>query len=126
MMGQAPATDLELLVTEWLAALGRGDLEAAAGLLDPQVVWRGVHEDLLCTGRAQVLDMLRDALRRRPRVEALEVVSGEGGVMLGVRTAEGQLFNVFRLREGRIVAVEDRLDCADALLAAGAPAPEWR
>jgi hypothetical protein len=37
----------------------------------------------------------------------------------------GQLFNVFRVGYGRIVAVEDYARRADALAAAGAEAPQW-
>ncbi len=44
-----------------------------------------------------------------------------GGVEL-----RGQLYNVFRVRCGRIVAVEDYAYRAEALAAAGATAPQWR
>jgi ketosteroid isomerase-like protein len=130
-----PSSDLELFVAEWLTALARCDLDAAAALVDPEVVWQGIREDFVCRGRAQVLDMLRGTLRHRPRPTALEVVAGEGAVVFGVLSPDlteiggvptgGRLFSVYRIRAGRIVAVEDHLDRDEALRAAGAPAPGW-
>ena len=38
----------------------------------------------------------------------------------------GQLYNVFRVREGRIAAVADYALREDALEAAGATEPDWR
>ena len=45
---------------------------------------------------------------------------------VGGEPLEGQLFNVFRVREGRIIAVVDYALRDDALQAAGATSPAWR
>jgi hypothetical protein len=55
--------------------------------------------------------------RHAPRPGLTEV----GGTELG-----GQLFNVFRVREGRIAAVADYALREEALEAAGATPPDWR
>ena len=130
-----PQSDLELVVTEWLAALGRGDPDTVARRLNEGVVWRGIREDFVCHGRREVLELLREALRGAPAVEAIEVVAGERAVALGIRSPDlreiggvpipGQLFNVFELRDGRIVAIQDHVRREDALRAAGAAAPDW-
>jgi hypothetical protein len=48
-------------------------------------------------------------------------MSEVGGVDVG-----GQLYNVFRVRDGRIAAVADYALREDALEAAGATPPDWR
>jgi hypothetical protein len=69
--------------------------------------------------------------------EAVELISaGKGTVVLGAKVVglseiggvpvHGQLFNVFRVRDGRIVEVADYARREEALAAAGAKAPAWR
>jgi ketosteroid isomerase-like protein len=84
-----------------------------------------------------VLDMLRaDELHEGLRsTDAMELVAGDGTVVLGVRSPEltdigdvpleGQLFNVFTVRNGRIASIQDYARRGDALAAAGARAPAW-
>jgi hypothetical protein len=38
---------------DFLGALWRGDFEAAAGLLDPEVSWQGLREEWVCHGREE-------------------------------------------------------------------------
>jgi ketosteroid isomerase-like protein len=120
----------------WLDGMRRGDLDAIAALLDPDVHWRGLPAGAVCRNRDEVLDMLGGVLaEKRPRASALELVAGDGAVMLGVRADElraigdvplpGQLFNVFRLRAGRIVSVDDYAHRAQALRAAQVSEPNW-
>jgi hypothetical protein len=45
---------------------------------------------------------------------------------VGGTELEGQLYNVFRVREGRIAAVADYALREEALEAAGATPPDWR
>jgi ketosteroid isomerase-like protein len=125
------------VVVAWLDAMRRRDLTAVGAVLEPDVVWRGLPADAVCHDRAEVLDMLRaDELHERFRsVGALELVAGDRGVVLGVRSPEldeigevpldGQLFNVFSVRAGRISSIQDYARRADALSAAGAEAPGW-
>jgi ketosteroid isomerase-like protein len=80
--------------------------------------------------------MLCDSLPARG-AEAVELIAPSADtVVLGAKVPgltevggealEGQLFNVFRVREGRIVAVADYALRDEALQAAGATAPAWR
>jgi ketosteroid isomerase-like protein len=130
-----PQQPLAVLVA-WIDALRRGDLEAIEGLLDPEVVWRGVPADAICHDRRDVLDMRREQLAAGlVRVSAAELVAGDEAVVLGVRSDElreiggvdlaGQVFNVFRLAEGRIVAIQDHATRQAALVDAAAEPPRW-
>jgi len=123
-------------VVAWMDAMRRGDLDAAADWFHPEVTWTGVPASAECRNRAEVLDMLRDSLPPRA-AEAVELIAPSADtVVLGAKVPgltevggealEGQLFNVFRVREGRIVAVVDYALRDDALQAAGATAPAWR
>ena len=123
-------------VVAWMDAVRRGDLDAAAQWFHPEVTWTGVPAGAECRNRAEVLDMLRDSLTRRG-AEAVELIApSPETVVLGAKVPgltevggeelAGQLFNVFQVREGRIVAVADYALRADALQAAGATAPAWR
>ena len=133
---EQPKGALDWFVTEWLAALGAGDLTGAAKRLDDDVVWHGVREDFVCRGREEVVEMLRGAVTNGPRAEALELVGSEDVVVLGVRSPDlreiggvalpGQLFNVYRLRDGAIVEVEDYATRGEAPRAAELAEPDWR
>ena len=107
--------NLETVMIDFFGALRRGDLEAAAGLLDPDVSWQGLREEWVCQGRAEVIDTFRWGLEQRREIDALEFTRGGEQVVLGARgpsigPAEeplGQIFNVFTLRDGRIVRIDD-------------------
>lgn len=129
--------NLETVMIDFFGALRRRDFEAAAGLLDPEVSWQGLREEWVCHGRGEVIDTFRWGLERRREVDALEFTRGGDSVVLGARgpsiTAiddvplEGQIFNVFTLREGRIVRIDDYRGRREALTAAGvAEDADWR
>lgn len=137
-------------VVAWMDAMRRGDLDAAGEWFDPDVTWTGVPAGVECRNRDEVLDMLRDSLTPCPDdpqsyeldeglrgAEAVELIAPSADtVVLGAKVPgltevggeelEGQLFNVFRVREGRIVAVADYALRDEALQAAGATPPAWR
>jgi limonene-1,2-epoxide hydrolase len=134
-MAESEHTNLELLVA-WLDAMRRHDLGAMERLFDAEVVWRGLPDDAICRDRAEVIEMLRERLAAGvPSTWALELVAGRDAVVLGVRSAQlreigdvalsGQLFNVFRVRDGGIVAVADYVTRSEALKAAGARESDW-
>src|SRR4051794_17445320 len=126
---------LEVLVA-WLDAMRRQDLEALSDCYAPDVVWRGVVPEALCHDRREVLDLLAEQLADGlPQVQALEMIAGDHAVVLGFRSPDltevagialrGQIFNVFTVADGRIVAVQDHTDRAAALRDAGAADPAW-
>jgi limonene-1,2-epoxide hydrolase len=122
-------------VVGWLDAMRRGDLDDVERWLDPNITWRGVHDTAVCRNRTEVIDMLQYSLEGRLGATAVELIAAEGAVVLGVKMPglaeiggvdlRGQLFNVFRVGCGRIVAVEDYPRREEALAAAGAKAPQW-
>src|SRR5262249_49110704 len=129
--------NLETVMIDFFGALRRGEFEAAAGLLDPDVSWQGVREGGVCHGREEVVDTFRWGLERRRGIEALGFARGGEQVVLGARgrsidavedePLEGQIFNVFTLRDGRIVRIDDYRGRREALTAAGvAEEADWR
>jgi ketosteroid isomerase-like protein len=135
-MATAPNNQAVGVVIEWLDAMRRGDRGAIAECFRPNVTWRGIVSDAVCRDRTEVLDMLEDRLAvGTPRAETLELIRGDTGVVLGVRSDDlkviadvrvpGQLYNVFEVRDGRIAAVRDFVRRRDALHAAGATEPQW-
>jgi hypothetical protein len=71
-----------------------------------------LREEWVCHGREEVVDTFRWGLEQRREIDALEFTRGGEHVVLGARgpnigPAEeplAQIFNVFTLRDGRIVA----------------------
>jgi ketosteroid isomerase-like protein len=121
--------NLETVMIDFFGALRRGDFDTAAGLLDPDVSWQGLREEWVCHGREEVIDTFRWGLEQRREIDALEFTRGGEQVVLGARGAsirmvedeplEGQIFNVFTLRNGRIVRIDDYRRRREALTAAG-------
>jgi ketosteroid isomerase-like protein len=126
---------LQVLVA-WLDAMRRQDLQALSRCYAPGVVWRGVAPDAVCHDREEVLDLLAEQLAEGlPQVHALEMIAGDDAIVLGVRSPDltevagvplpGQIFNVFTVADGRIVAVQDHTGRAAALRDAGVTDPAW-
>jgi limonene-1,2-epoxide hydrolase len=124
------------VVVGWMDAMRRGDLDDVTRWLDPEITWRGVRDGAVCRNRDEVVEMLQGSLEGRLGADAVELVAGEGAAVLGAKVPglaeiggvdlRGQLFNVFRVGCGRIIAVEDYARRDDALAAAGAKAPQWQ
>jgi ketosteroid isomerase-like protein len=121
--------NLETIMIDFFGALRRDDFDAAAALLDPDVTWRGLREDWVCRGREEVIETFRWGLSRRREIDALEFTRARDRVVLGARGAtiagvgseplKGQIFNVWSLRDGRIVRIDDFRHRDEALAAAG-------
>jgi hypothetical protein len=73
-------------------------------------------------------------LEQRREIDALEFTRGGDQVVLGARGPNigpeeeplGQIFNVFTLRDGRIVRIDDYRGRSEALDAAGVGDVGWR
>jgi limonene-1,2-epoxide hydrolase len=123
------------VVVGWMDAMRRRDVNEVEGWLAPEVTWRGVRDAAICRGRGEVLEMLQRSLAGALGADAVELIAADGAVVLGAKVpglaeiggvdVRGQLFNVFRVGCGRIVAVEDYALREEALAAAGAEAPLW-
>jgi ketosteroid isomerase-like protein len=121
--------NLETVMIDFLGALRRGDFDAAAGLLDPDIAWHGLREEWACHGRDEVIDTFRWGLYEHRNVDALEFLRAGDRVVMGARgptlteigeePLDGQIFNVFTIRDGRIVRIDDYRGRAEALSAAG-------
>jgi len=125
------------LILDWIAALRSGETDAIADLLDPDVVWHGVSGDLVCVGRAEVVDVLGEQVPLRIDVDALELICAPGRVVVGTRSDQlpeppgvdlgGQIYNVIERRDCRFVAIRDFARRGEALEAAGlAGVTPWR
>jgi hypothetical protein len=129
--------NIKAILAGWLDGLRRNDLEAVERRMAPDVFWQGIREDFVCEDREAALALLREQQREEHGVEALELVGTEEKVMLGVRSTQlqevggvplgGQIFQVFTLREGIIVRVDEYERRGEALAAAGAEGRgDWR
>src|SRR5215210_5321770 len=105
------------VVVGWMDAMRRGDLKGVECWLDPEVTWRGVRGAATCRDRNEVMDMLQRNLEGGLGAQAVEVIAGDRAAVLGAKIPgldeiggvhlRGQIFNVFRVRSGQIIAVED-------------------
>jgi ketosteroid isomerase-like protein len=121
--------NLETVMIDFFGALRRGDFDAAAGLPDPDVTWQGLREDWVCHGREEVIDTFRWGLAERREIDALEFTRSGEQVVIGARgpsitevgdePLEGQIFNVFTLRDGRIERIDDYRHRTEVFSAAG-------
>jgi ketosteroid isomerase-like protein len=136
-MASIAQENLETVMIDFFGALRRGDFEAAGALLDPDVSWQGLREEWVCQGREEVLSTFRSGLEARREIDALEFTRAGDQVVLGARgpsisevgdePLEGQIFNVFTLRDGRIVRIDDYRRRGEAFTAAGvAVGADWR
>ena len=132
-----PEDNIKAIFVGWLDALRRQDLDAVERRMAPEVFWQGIREDLVCADREEAMELLREQQREEHGIEALELVATEEKVMLGVRSTQlqevggvplgGQIFQVFTLRDGVIVRVDEYQRRSEALAAAGAEGRgEWR
>lgn len=130
-------TNIEIIFTDYLDAIRRGDMDTVAARLAPEVTHHGVRADLVCPDRTSVLAAMRRRSLELPDVEALELVAAGDRVVLSVRAEgigppvrdedppRGQASIVFTLRDGLITAMQDYASRAEALAAAGAGVREW-
>lgn len=132
-----PRSNIEIIWADWLDALRRGDLDALAARLAPEVTHLGVRADLICPDRDAVLASARARADALPDVGAIELVAAGDRVVLSVRAPtvgmpladdapmRGQASIVFTLRDGLITHMQDYVSRREALAAAGAEPAVW-
>jgi ketosteroid isomerase-like protein len=116
MTRSANRANIETVIA-WLDAMRRKDLDAAIACFARDVVWEGLVPGVECANRNDVREMLSESIHDDIDVQHLEVLGGSDGAVLGIRSPDlnelagvklnGQLFNVFTIRGGRIVRVRD-------------------
>jgi len=123
-----PEDNIKIILADWLDALRRHDFDAIERRMAPDVFWQGIRDDFVCEDRSEAMELLREQKGEEYGVEALELVATEEKVMLGVRSTQlqevggvplgGQIFQVFTLRDGIIVRVDEYERRGEALAAA--------
>ncbi len=112
-------------------AYARGDLAAMLEVVDPELEWTYLDPSLedpqpqVCHGRHELQSALQRQAERGLRAQLEEVVGRGDRVMVVVRTpgvdayrvrqADDRNYDVFTLREGRIVALRACHDRQEAL-----------
>lgn len=119
--------NLELVLTGWIDARRRNDLDALERLLDPDVVWQGLRPDLVCPDRDAILDNVRSSEGWLPDISGIEMHADGDQVMLGVRSPDlteiagerldGEIYNVFTIADGLIVRMDEYRTRDEALAA---------
>jgi hypothetical protein len=61
-----------MVMIDFFGALRRGELEAAAELLDPDVSRQGLREEWVCHGRQEVIDTFHWGIEQRREIDGLE------------------------------------------------------
>lgn len=115
------------VVFDHLHARGRGDVEAVAARLHPDVVQSGVDRDLVCRGRDTVLERIGTNMARShggiDRLELLErngaVIAGFGGPRFAANALlpDASVYIVFRIRDGLIIRMDHYRTRQEALQA---------
>ena len=106
-------------------AIERGDRAAFGALLDPRVVWVGVHPGQLCRNRKDVLAMLVDGDNASRRVAPEIILEREGVYVVDPHPDPPpewvpDLCQVILVHNGRIVEMRDYAGREAALAAAEA------
>ena len=123
----AADSNVEIARLGFGAAL-RGDVEAIAEVLDPEVKWHGGDPAAIgsCRNRGEVVAFLRQSeVIRGGRFELVDVVAFGDKVVAVMRrpSASGAqvaqpVANLFRFRDGKVVEIVHYPDADDALAAA--------
>jgi ketosteroid isomerase-like protein len=107
----------------------RGDLDAIAELLDPDVKWHGGDPSAAgsCQNRAQALTFMRQSdVIRGGRFELVDVVGVDDKVVVMMRRSSDQaapspvVANLTTFRDGKVVEIVHYPNADDALAAARA------
>lgn len=114
------AENVELARRGYEAVL-RGDLDAVAGVLHPEVTWHGGDptDAMACHNRREALAFMRQA--RDGPGELVDVIDAGDQVVVVMRPRGGEriVANLTRFRDGQVIEMVHYPEVADALAAAG-------
>jgi len=119
-------SNVELARRGFDAAL-RGDLDAIADLLDPDVRWHGGDPSApgACHNRSEALAFMQRAEVMRGRVELVDVIGAGDKVVVILRPlspgaeAAAAVANLTTVRDGKVIEMVHYPNPEDALAAAG-------
>jgi ketosteroid isomerase-like protein len=130
-------TENENLIRGAYEAYARGDLTAMLAVIDPDLEWTYLDpafpnpDAQTCHGRDQFADGLRRQARRGLKSQVEDVIGNEDKVLVTVRTPGADQFrarptgdlnyDVFTIRDGRVVALRGCRDRGQALAVLGLP-----
>jgi ketosteroid isomerase-like protein len=130
-------SNLEIVFSEWLDAMRRGDLARMAAVLAPDAVHHCIWSEWRCESAEQILESVRPRVGNPPQVDALELLAAGDHVVMSVRgpaigapagrdedERRDHASIVFTLRDGKITRMHDFVHRRDALESAGA-SPAW-
>jgi ketosteroid isomerase-like protein len=126
------------LILRGYRAFIAGDLHAIEGMLDPEVEWVGVGQELATADREDVLDILRDRVAEAYHVTIDRCIGVGEQVVVSMRFSRveadasdqrplqsrryylvGRYAAIVTTRDGRVTRVEEHPHLAAALAAAG-------
>ncbi|HEX6930795.1 MAG TPA: nuclear transport factor 2 family protein [Streptosporangiaceae bacterium] len=132
-------TENENLIRGAYEAFARGDLAAMLAVVDPDLEWTYLDpafpnpDPQTCHGRDQLAEGLRRQARRGLKSHVEEVIGNEDKVLVTIRTPGADQFrarqtgdlnyDVFTVRDGRIIALRACRDRGQALAVLGLPEP---
>jgi ketosteroid isomerase-like protein len=123
------------LIRQAYAAYDTGDMAAMLDLIDPDLEWTYLDPSVadprpqVCHGRGELEAALAQQTERGLRAQLEEVIGHGDKVVVAVRTPGADTYRIrqsddrdyamFTVRDGRIVALRDCRDRADAFTRAG-------
>jgi ketosteroid isomerase-like protein len=122
-----PPSNAEI-ARQGFAAIARGDFDAIAEFLDPDVKWHAGDQEAGCQNRKQALAWIRGRGQRRagPLPELVDVVEAGDRVVVVMQPpasaedpAPQRTANLTTFRDGRVVEMVHYDDAAAALAALG-------
>ena len=119
--------NIELMIA-WLDALRRRDTQALLERVDPQTTWQGIRPELACHG-SEIVEIFVRQRDQDHDVDELELIGAPDHAILHFRLPEPHrigdievedgVYHVFRIQGSTITRIEDYVDRAEALRAAG-------
>jgi ketosteroid isomerase-like protein len=133
--GPVMSNENETLIRTAYDAYSRGDIAAMLEVVDPALEWTYLDPSLadpqpqICHGRGELATALQRQTERGLTSQLEEVIANGDRVVVGVRTpgidayrigqAQDRNYDVFTVRDGRVVAMRACRNRAEALAVAG-------